>query len=153
MTTAHDLIMGRLSGGYNDWPDLPIVKVETWDLNDPKVARQYGYMEAKSEVRRAPTHGSLPALVRSYLPKAPDNYAIRVDFLYARSHGWVHDDVETRNILAIMAPYHLRGPEIYPAVVVELGCAHEFKGTSTQRGWHSYTCVKCGHHYEDDSSG
>jgi hypothetical protein len=144
-----------LAPNYNDWPDLPVVKIETLDVTSKPIdAYRYGHATGSLTTHKQVWTKQLPAEIRKLLPPLGDNGTIAVDFLAAPAAGQ-EDDLNTRNLLAVFASRDTYYPvrKTYPALFVTLGCEHDYDETGSrhQRGYHVGRCRKCGHRFVCDS--
>ena len=153
---------------WNDWPsELAVVKIEEFDCNDGRTAYCYAYMlgvaMGGSGIMRQVRKDSLPTEVRQALARHRPHgrlYDIEsVHFTLAPQRGQV-DREETRNIVALFDPrkgYDWRGNRSNfetPAILVEIGCDHDYAGEhpyGQNRGYYRAECSKCGHKFEVDS--
>lgn len=153
-TTLEDRLGGH---NFNAWPDMDVVAVTVIDMNDPMAAHNFGYLEGASEVYRQVRDVNLPQEVQSRLRNWKTLYhLVQTRFVLATAHGQ-GDDVETRNIYALIGAkidYDFKTRRRFfatPALIIELGCDHDYEVRHPFRCVSTGECRKCGHTWEVDS--
>ncbi len=157
-----------LGDNWNDWPSgLDCIQVEELDCSDPLQAYRYAHLLGVAQggggKMRQVRSKLLPIAVSIALTRHRPHgrlYDIEsVHFVLATPHGQV-DSPETRNILALFDPrrgYDFKANRSVfdtPALVVTLGCDHDYDGShpyGPNRGYYQATCKRCGHRFEVDS--
>lgn len=149
-------------GHRNAWPDVPIVKIETYDLSEAAQAYTFGselgYAHGTGALRQ-PRADNLPRDVREVLQKYDMEFYLNETWWNLMRQYGEHKDSGVQNLRAIFPArrsynFETKRQEFTsPGVVVILGCKHEYKATARGNCWQESTCQLCGHTFEIDSSG
>lgn len=144
------IVTDRIGDGWNDWPDLPIVKISSYNLTDPEKALDYGisygYADAVGQPRQvAPKN--LPELVKAYLEGVGWEswlYTVRISVKYVGM-----GNTDPSNLMVWFNPNRIKNV----GLAIEVGCDHNVTATQLGNCYARYRCSKCGMIYEVDSSG
>ena len=148
---------------HNAWPDLALVKVTEVDPTDPYAMFTFGQLFGRADKRRQVFHRCIPPEVPLHSPyvnviKREGHGTSNVRFTWADPKG--QEDTLPRNVLALIEPPKRWQPSIdgparyvlvHPAVIVELGCVHEYVVIAKGNCYTRQQCTQCQHIFAIDS--
>lgn len=145
---------------WNFWPDkFEVVSVREIDMTDPVEAFDFGYLRGANQGMRQVDAKNLPPQAAGWLGNHRMLYHL-VNVFFAESTAPGQADTRSkRNIFALFDPkkswnYERQGYTFEsPALIIELGCAHDLETTRTGNCYRAARCTRCGYEYEVDSSG
>lgn len=148
----------RLGGGFNSWPNMELVRVTEVDMSDPYEAYKFGYLMGDARIYRQIRCEEIPDEVTELLKK----YGTYRHLIYAwvtlkAPHGQL-DDEHKRNALVLIEPnssydfVSKKHTYTSPALVIEIGCDHDYETVQSRRCYTEGKCRKCQHTWAVDSS-
>jgi hypothetical protein len=156
--SEHDILVDRIGDRFNDWPDMAVVAISEVDPSDPIAMYHFGYIEGSATVYRQVRNERLPDDVAAKLKSWGTLYwLVQTRFTLAAARGQ-YDDLATRNILALIGPKrgydHKDRKATFesPALIIELGCEHEYKVIHHMHCYTKSQCVHCANVVEVDTS-
>lgn len=157
---------GEAGSMWNHWPAWPIVKVDKVDKDDPYAMLQFGArLGSASKARQVrtcdiptdvPIYRAYPSGYTGDRKDMPRHALCSVTFCWASPKGQ-EDSYEGRHVLVLFEPPSKwdstlkRMALVGPAVVVSIGCTHEYETLTKRNCFIRQRCTICGHTYAIDS--
>lgn len=151
---------------WNAWTDLPVKDITRVDPTDAYAVLDFGKKFGGADKMRQVYNRLIPAdvpLYSAYGPKTRDGHGTtNVHFALAPARGQEDHDA-TRDVLALIDfPVKWRpsnpttgdrgGYElVHPAVIIRLGCDHDYLEIASGNCYTRQRCTKCGHIWAVDS--